>query len=217
MTLVAQCPKCTRAITTAQSESWCVGCGSPLGDEITSRMPKVVAQRSAVAREVAQGPADVAVSRGERIFRGMLGMGMTYAAVAAVMMAVLGTVALVATLRGQITDFTEDLDFMIAAAIGWPVIAFLLGMIYAGVLAFVARGRTFKEVSVARVGLAGAAIGLIPNLVVVLGSLLGQGTLTLNEILDPLFIFPPVSAAIAITTLLIARRARPGLGVSRNG
>jgi hypothetical protein len=98
---------------------------------------------------------------------------------------------------------------MIVAAIGWPAIAFGLGMIYAGVLALVARGRSFREVSVARVGLAGAAIGLIPNIVVAAGSWLGPGTLTAAEVLDPLFIFPPVSAMIAMATLLIARRAKP--------
>jgi hypothetical protein len=138
----------------------------------------------------------------------MLGMGMAYAAVATVLMIVLGVVALAATVAGKSTDFTEDLDFMIVAAIGWPVIAFLLGMVYAGVLAVVARGRAFKDVSVVRVGLAGAAIGLIPNVVVAVGSWLGPGTLTINEVLDPLFIFPPLSAMVAVATLLIARRAR---------
>jgi hypothetical protein len=155
------------------------------------------------------------IIRGERIFRGMLGMGMAYAAVATALMVLLSVFAITATVRGETTDFTEDLDFMIVAAIGWPVIAFLLGMLYAGMLALVARGRSFGEVSVARVGLAGAAIGLIPNIVVAVGSWLGPGVLTRAEVLDPLFIFPPISATIAVVTLLVARRAKPQVG--RNG
>lgn len=216
MTLVATCPSCSKAISRSQVESWCVGCGTPLDASITSQLPKVIEQRNAVARELASEQPAAPLSRGERVFRGMLGMGMAYGAVAVVFMAVLSVVAIAATVAGESTDFTEDLDFMIVAAIGWPVIAFVLGMIYAGVLAIVARGRSFKEVSVVRVGLAGAAIGLIPNIVVAVGSWLGPGTLTANEVLDPLFIFPPVSAAIAVTTLLIARRAKPQFGDSRS-
>ena len=209
MTHVASCPRCRKAIAGTQSESWCITCGTPLSDEITSLLPNVVAQRSAVALEIAQSPHELAVSRGERMFRGMLGMGMAYAVVAAVIMVVLSVGAIAATLAGETTDFTDDLDFMIAAAIGWPMIAFALGMLYAGVLALVARGRAFKDVSIARVGLAGAAIGLIPNVVVAVGSWLGPGTLTADEVLTPLVLFPPISASIAIVTLLIARRARP--------
>jgi hypothetical protein len=217
MTQVATCPGCSKAISRSQSESWCLGCGTPLGQEITDLLPSVLAQRSVVARELASEQPAVAVSRGERVFRGMLGMGMAYAAVAAALMVALSAVAIAATLRGEITDFTDDLDFMIVAAIGWPAIAFALGMLYAGVLALVARGRSFREVSVARVGLAGAAIGLIPNVVVAVGTWFGQGTLTVNEILDPLFIFPPISAMIAVATLLIARRAKPRVADGRNG
>jgi hypothetical protein len=181
-------------------------------------MTREVGQREAIPLGTAPAEAaplatadtggDLTISRGERIFRGMLGMGMAYAAVATVIMILLSAVALVATIRGEATDFTEDLDFMVVAAVGWPVIAFLLGMIYAGVLAVVARGRSFREVSVARVGLAGVAIGLIPNIVVAVGSWLGPGTLSRAEVLDPLFIFPPISAMVAIATLLIARRAK---------
>lgn len=52
MSQVALCPNCRKSIDAAQSESWCTACGTPLPDEIKSLLPKVAAQRAAVAREV---------------------------------------------------------------------------------------------------------------------------------------------------------------------
>jgi len=210
MTHVAHCPKCRTAVDEAQSESWCVGCGTPLGETITSLLPKVVAQRTAVARELAHGEPKLPISRGERIFRGMLGMGLTFGAVGAAMMVPLAVGAFLSFLRNG-TD-ADDLDFLIVAPFVWIAIAFGLGMTYGGLLAFLARGRSFREVSIARVAAAGAAVGLVPVAVVAVGSLIGGGTLTIDEVLTPLVLFPPISAAIATGTLLLARRAKPELG-----
>lgn len=208
VTRVADCPKCRRAIAGSQSESWCVACGSPLGEEITSLLPKVVAQRTAVAREVAQGSAELTVSRGERIFRGMLGMGMTFGAVA---FAIVAPMAVMAYLSGVDRD---DLDFLIVAPFGWATIAFGMGALYAGLLALLARGRSFREVSVARVALAGAVIGLIPGAVVFVSGLITGG---IRDAVEPLMIFPPMSAVVAAATLLIARRAKPQVGEGGSG
>ncbi len=81
--------------------------------------------------------------------------------------------------------------------------AFGLGMLYGGLLSVVARGRSFRELSIARLAAAGAAIGLIPVAVVSVG----DGTLP--DAVNALMTFPPLSAAVATVTLLIARRAKP--------
>lgn len=145
------------------------------------------------------------LTRGERVFRGMLGMGSTFAVVAAGFGAVLSFITLF--IAGVDWD---DLDFMVVAGLGWVAIAFALGMLYGGLLALVARGRSFRQVSILRVFSAGAAIGFIPCLVVLVASLakgrfvsVDWGVLTI--------MFPGISAAIASTTLLLARRAKPSL------
>jgi hypothetical protein len=200
MTLVAHCPQCRKAVDASQSESWCVGCGAPLGKEITSRLPSVVAQRSAVALELANAQPPLPISRGDRLFRGMVGMGTVFGAVA---FALVGTLAATSFFSGIDAD---DVDFLIIAPFGWATIAFILGMIYAGLLAIVARGRSFHELSVARAAAAGIIPGLVPGLVVLAAGLIQRTSV--RDAQEPLMLFPPLSAAIATVTLLIARRAK---------
>lgn len=106
-----------------------------------------VAQRAAVARELAHDQPEPTISRGERVFRGMLGMGTVFGAVGAAIMVPLAVGAFLSFRKGIDTD---DLDFLIVAPFAWVAIAFGLGMTYAGLPAFVARGRSFSEVSIAR-------------------------------------------------------------------
>ena len=135
-----------------------------------------------------------------RIFRGMVGMGTVFAGVGVMLGGALGVASLV---QGYDTD---DMDFMVVAFFAWAVIAFGIGALYAGLLALVARGRAFHEVSIARAAAAGAVPGLIPAAFVFVGALIGDGST--RDALDPLVIFPPLSAALATVTLLIARKAR---------
>lgn len=141
------------------------------------------------------------------LLRGMLGMGAAFAAAGTAIMVPLAIIGFVSFLRNG-TD-KDDLDFLILAPFVWIAISFGLGMAYAGLLARVARGRSFDEVSVPRVATAGAVVGLVPAAVVAAGSVLGGGTLTAGELLTPLILFPPISAAVASATLLVARRAKP--------
>lgn len=141
-----------------------------------------------------------------RLFRGMLGIGAAFGAVAAAIMG-LGSLVMFVFFRSQM-DW-DDLDFLLVAPFVWVGIAFGLGMAYAGLLSLIARGRAFRDVSIARVASAGAAVGLLPSLVVLGGALTGG---RLIDVLTPLVLFPPISAAVATATLLIARKARPVLG-----
>ena len=140
-------------------------------------------------------------SQAPRVIRGMLGMGVVFGLIAG---GLAGALALYSLLVAR-ADW-DDLDFMIAAPFAWAGIAFVLGMLYGGLLALVARGRSFRDVSILRVALAGAAVGLIPALVVVVGSWINGGRPT--ELKDALAIFPPLGAIIGAVTLLIARRAK---------
>jgi peptidoglycan/LPS O-acetylase OafA/YrhL len=141
------------------------------------------------------------LSRGERIFRGVVGMGAVFGAVGLfVLLSILAGVAV--TNPGALSR--DGRSFVVLATTVWFLISFVLGMVYGGILAYLARGRSFREVSVLRVASAGIAVGLIPAIVVAVG---GNGW-DWNEIRDPLALFPPIGAAIGVTTLLIARRAK---------
>jgi hypothetical protein len=147
------------------------------------------------------------VSRGERIFRGMVGLGTVFGLVGG---ALIGALSLWTLVRfgGQV-DWDDDADFMIVAPFVAFGIAFVLGMLYAGLLALVARGRSFRELSIARVALAGAAIGIVPAVVAIVGGTLNGAVNVLDDAVNALLLFPPASAIVATATLLIARRAAP--------
>src|SRR5688572_13230929 len=133
MTPVAVCPSCRKAIGAAQAESWCLGCGTPFSEEIASLLPKLVALRAAAAREVALREPKLTPTRGERIFRGMVGMGTVFGLVGGASIGALGLWTLV-RFGGQV-DWDDDADFMIVAPFAAFGIAFGLGMLYAGLLA----------------------------------------------------------------------------------
>jgi hypothetical protein len=207
---VASCPECGRDIHASQSESWCVGCGTPLDDEIARLLPRLVGIRETAARELSEiGPVEPE-PRGERIFRGMVGMGTVFGIVA---VGLVGALSAISLFKGFDRD---DMDFMLAAPFGAFGIAFVLGMFYAGVLAIVARDRPFREVSIARAAFAGCLAGLAPTGFLLLTEAGRSGP----EVVNSLMLFPPVSTLLAVATLVIARRAKgkglvelPGTGL----
>jgi hypothetical protein len=204
MTQVAACQRCRKAIHAEQSEAWCLGCGTPLVEEIQSLLPKLVELREAAALAVAQPKPPATISRGERTFRGIVGMGAVFGFVG---FAILGAFSAKALLLNR-SEIGDDLDLILVAPFAAGAIASGLGMLYGGLLALLARGRSFRELSIARVATAGAAVGLAP-LTIILASPLWGGTVTADEVLVTLTLFPPLSATVAAATLLIARRARP--------
>jgi hypothetical protein len=207
MTQVAQvalCPKCRKAVHAAQSEAWCLGCGTPLDESITTQLPRVVELNAAAARDaLIVHPSEL--SPGERVFRGMIGMGAIFGAVGGGILATMAAVSLL-FFRDRVIPGEVPLYFI--APIVWGAISFALGMGYGGLLALVGRGRSFRDVSIVRVATSGALAGLIPATVIVLSPLWG-GSVSFAELKDPLLIFPPISAMVATATLLIARRSKP--------
>lgn len=199
---VASCPKCRRDIHASQSESWCMACGTPLDNEAARLLPRLVGIRETAARDLSEARQMEPEPRGERIFRGMVGMGTVFGIVA---LALIGAMSAISLFKGFDGD---DMDFMLVAPFGAFGIAFVLGMFYAGVLAIVARDRPFREVSIARAALAGALAGLAPTGFLLLTEAGRSGP----EVMNSLMLFPPLSTLLATATLLIARRAK-GKGV----
>jgi hypothetical protein len=204
---IAACPKCRHGIHASQSESWCLGCGTPLDDDVAALLPRLVAIRENAARELTEAQSIEPEPRGERIFRGMVGMGTLFGLVGA---ALVGTMSAVSLIRGFDRD---DMDFMLVAPFGAFGIMFALGMFYAGVLAIVARDRPFREVSLLRTAAAGAVGGLLPTAFLLTTEAGRSGP----ELANSLMLFPPLSALLATATLLVARRAKDQSGAVNAG
>jgi hypothetical protein len=163
-------------------------------------LPRLVAIRANAARELAEIHPLAAEPRGERIFRGMVGMGAIFGLAG---LALVASMAVVSAVSGGGVD-REDMDFMLVAPFGAFGIAFGLGMFYAGILAIVGRDRPFRDVSVTRVAVAGMLAGLLPAGFLLMTEAGRSGP----ELVSSLMLFPPLSAALATATLLIARRAK---------
>jgi hypothetical protein len=138
------------------------------------------------------------MSRGARIIRGMVGMGAIFGLIGAAFVAALATWGLIFSPRVDRTD----IPFMMVGTFIWFGIACGIGMAYAGLLSFLARGRSLRQLSILRVAAAGAVVGLLLAVVVYLSSGNVHGEL------EALALFPPLSAIVATVTLLIARRAK---------
>jgi hypothetical protein len=130
----------------------------------------------------------------------MLGMGLTFAAVAGVLFSVL------AAIGGLFFPGAEDDPaFMIIAGSTW---GFAIGAAFSGALAIAARGRGFDELSLSRVALLGAGGGLALAALLV-GATLGEWSVA--DATVPFTFLPLLGAGSATASLLLARRAGPQL------
>ena len=131
----------------------------------------------------------------------MLGMGLTFAAIAAVLFSVLAVV--LALLFPGVED---EPGFVVIAGTTW---AFAIGVAFSGALAIAARKRRFDELSLPRVALLGAAGGVALAALLV-GASFGQWTLA--DAAVPFTFLPLLGAGSATASLLLARRVGPRLG-----
>lgn len=128
-----------------------------------------------------------------RVVRGMLGMGLTFAAVAAAFFSVLAVIA-------GLTGAEDEPGFMIIAGSVW---AFAIGVAFSGALAIAARKHRFDELSLPRVALLGAGGGLA------LAALLVGATWSEWSVADatvPFTFLPLLGAGSATASLWLARR-----------
>mgnify|MGYP006093846523 CR=1 FL=1 len=132
----------------------------------------------------------------KRILRGVLGMGATFGALAAVFFSILAAVSAVFFPGAE-----DDLLFMIVAGTVW---ATGLALSFSGMLAIAARGRSLDELSIARVAAVGVGSGLALATLLVSAT---WGDWPNNNWIVPFTFLPMLGAGGGISSLLLARTA----------
>ncbi len=139
-----------------------------------------------------------------RLLRGIVGTGLTFSAVVAVVSAVAAGVAWL--LPGPMTGAeVVEMIFMGFRAAAW---AFPVGVVFSGGLALTSRNRTFEELSIPRVSALGAVGGLA---LFGLLSLNAWSAWSTADAIGNLVILVGMGAAAAGGSLALARKARPAL------
>ena len=131
-----------------------------------------------------------------RIVRGMIGTGFTFALGVGGFFSILGTIALIRN-KATIIEVLETVG-------QFSVAAFVLGAGFAGVLALLARGKSFSKLSVPLVGAVGVGAGLIYFGLI---SINGIGVWTPRVALINFSLLTVMGGVSSVAMLLIARRA----------
>ena len=136
-----------------------------------------------------------------RVIRGMLGMGLTFAAG-------VGVVASMVFGLGWLLTGSESGLEMIRMVIASSIWAFPIGVAFSGVLAITARGRPFDKLSLPRVAALGAGGGLL--LFGLLAVNAWDSWSVMNAIANGALL-TLLGGGSATATLMLARRAGPAL------
>lgn len=131
-----------------------------------------------------------------RVIRGMIGTGLTFAVG-------VGGAGLLLGLVGLAFGVLAPGDFGMVAKLS--VIAFVVGVGFAGVLALTARNRTFEKISLRYVTALGAGGGLLYFLFI--GAMNGFATWSPLSAIGNLALLTLLGGGAAAATLLVARRA----------
>ena len=134
-----------------------------------------------------------------RVTRGMITAGLTFGAVVGTVGALAGTSL---WLFDQITG--RELLGIVAKA---SVVASLVGVAFSGVLAIVARGRTFEKLSLPRIAALGAVGGATYFALI---SVTAYRVWSVRDAIGNLALLSLMGAGAATATMLLARRARSG-------
>lgn len=140
------------------------------------------------------------MSRWMRVVRGVLGMGLTFGALAGAFFAVAAAAS-----AFFFPGVDDDLVFGIIAGTVW---GFGIGASFSAVLAIAARGRSLDDLSFARVALVGAAGGLV-----LAGLFVGVtwGDWPNGNAVVPFTMLPLLGTGGGICSLLLARKAGKAL------
>ena len=139
----------------------------------------------------------LSVSRWKRVLRGMLGMGVTFAAIGGGFFAVMTAIAAV---LGRLE--AEDPFFGVAAGTVW---GFAIGVAFSAVLAAAGSRLAFERLSIPRVTAMGAIGGLF-----LAGALISLTRLSGNNFtgaVGALTVLPVLGAVSGAGSLVLARRA----------
>lgn len=140
------------------------------------------------------------MSRWKSILRGILGMGLTFGAVAAALFSVLAVV-----LGVFYPGVESEPGFVVFAGAAW---GFAIGVAFSSALAIAGRRLSFDQLSLPRVAAFGAVGGLV------LGGLLVAVTWREwagLDVLGPPVVLSMLGAGSATVSLLLARRAGPAV------
>ena len=136
-----------------------------------------------------------------RVIRGMIGMGLTFAAGVGVVASMISVLPWL--LPGGVSG-----QEMIGMAIRLSILAFPIGVAFSGVLALTGRGRRFDRLSLPHFAALGAGVGLL--LFVVLGVNAWESWFVTTAIVNGMLL-TLLGGGSAAGTLLLARRSRPAL------
>lgn len=136
------------------------------------------------------------MSRWKKVIRGVLGMGLTFGALAGAFFSLIALVSAVFFPGAE-----DDLAFMIIAGTVWGV---GIGTSFSAILAIAAGRRSLDELSYVRVGSVGLAGGLL-----LAGLLVGAtwGDWPNGNAIVPFSILPLLGAGGGMASLLVARKA----------
>jgi hypothetical protein len=137
-----------------------------------------------------------------RLLKAMVGTGFAFSAIAT-------AVAMLVTAVGFVVSGGELPDEALILIVGSAIWSFPIGVVVAGCLALVARGRSFSRLSLPMFAGMGAVAGLL--LFGVFGLLAGD-VLTARSALANLAVFVGLGTTASSATLLIARSAEERLG-----
>ena len=137
-----------------------------------------------------------------RVIRGMIGMGLTFAAGVGVVASMIFVLPTWLLLGG---DSGLDLLVMVIKSSIW---AFPIGMAFSGVLAITARGLPFDKLSLPRFAALGAGGGLL-----LFGLLAANAwqAWSVSDAIANLMLLTLLGGGSATATLMLARRAGPAL------
>lgn len=141
--------------------------------------------------------------RWKRVIRGMIGTGMAFAFIGGL---VSTTAAFAALVFGEL-HWREVLQ--VGGRVS--VVSFIVGVVFSGVLAVVARGRTFDRLSLRYVAAVGAGGGLIYFLLIALNA---YQVWTPEDAIRNLVVLLCMGAGAAVGTMLLARRAGRALNAA---
>lgn len=136
-----------------------------------------------------------------RVLRGMIGMGLTFSAGVGVVASLVAVVPWLLLGGGS----GRELARLVVASALW---AFPIGVTFSGVVALVARGRRFDELSLPRFAAIGAGAGLV-----LFGALATNAwhAWSLPTALGNAAIFVFLGGGSAVASLMLARRASASL------
>ena len=137
-----------------------------------------------------------------RVIRGMIGMGLTFAAGVGVVASMIFVLPTWLLLGG---DSGRDLLVMVIKSSIW---AFPIGVAFSGVLAITARGLPFDKLSLPRFAALGAGGGLL-----LFGLLAANAwqAWSVSDAIANLMLLTLLGGGSATATLMVARRAGPAL------